>query len=493
VKPNSEVVKQLMDTSADDLINWDLTGNVVGTKGAGIIAKLAASSLPNLQSLNLSGNNVGSPATEELYKALVNHPSLTSINLSGNDIRLGGPALVELVKKNKKITRLDIQGTFLRPLFERLIAINVENNRQAAEKAAPATRKQAKFSFGDPDPTNDSAFADGEDEAFANFGKLNSEDGHHVSFTADAAGGKKVKRRPTVASEVLRDDDIDNFVPQVNEKSDANRQWLFTVLEHHDLFSHLEERELYVCVDAAVEAERVAGDTIFCEDDEDGDLFYVIGHGEVELLVGDEVVKTLKKGDTTQDLMLLYSGTYRETARCATDVRLYSLDRMTYKCALSQASKKKRQMYEGFLSSVEKFKCLTRQELLQLADALKPAVYEAGSKLIKYGEDGLTFFLIVEGVVEVFGRNERNEPIKVCEFKAGDCVGELEFLNDHKCVADVAAKGQVRTAKMNRHHFEMVMGPVKELLARTANESEVYSYYRQTLERMQTDTAPGAH
>mmetsp|Transcript_4197 Transcript_4197/g.13382 ORF Transcript_4197/g.13382 Transcript_4197/m.13382 type:complete len:523 (-) Transcript_4197:362-1930(-) len=492
IKANSAVVKQLAEIDDPAAVtNLDFEGNMVGTKGAVVLAKLAKKSLPKLESVSFSGNNVGSPATEELYKAFVDHPAIARIDLSSNDVRLGGPALVELVKKNKRIVELNVQGTFLRPLFERLIAINVQNNKAQAEKASQSVNKRAQFTFGDPADDDNEEFKQAEEEAFGAFGNFDTAN-HAVTFSKDAQGGKKVKRRPTVSAEVIQEEDVDNFKPQVYEKEEKTRQWLSHVLEHHDLFSHLDDRELLICVDAAVEAERAAGDTIFEEGDEDGDLFYVIGSGEVDLLQDGEVVKTLKRGDCTQDLMLLYVGEYTETARCTTDVVIYSLDRMTYKCAVSQASKKKRAMYEGFLSSVEKFKCLTPHEILQLADALKPAIYQPGQKLIKYGEDGTTFYLIVEGTVEVYGRDDKGESVKVCEFTVGDCVGELEFLNDHKCVADVVAKDELRVAKMNRHHFEMVMGPVKEVLARTANEDEKFAYYRNQLEKMNESQATPA-
>lgn len=486
VKANSAVVKQLPE-SADGFTEWDLTGNIVGTKGVVAILKLATE-LPELQSLNLSGNNLGSAATKDILSHMVSHPNITSIDVSGNDIRLGGPELVELLKKNKRITSLNVDNTFLRPLFVRLIAIQLKKNgANAPAQGGPFadsgnTRAAARFSFGDAADNNDSAFAAGEDEAFSAFGEK------HVAFEGSQKTHGKVPRRPTVCAEVFREDEIDNFTPEVIEKDPKVKQWLMTVLERHDLFSHLEDFELSVAVDAMVEANRMKGDTIFDEEDEEeGDLFYVIGNGEVELTSKGEHVTTLTKGSCTQDLMLMYAQRFRETAVCLTDVTLYTLDRVTYKCVLSKASKKKRAMYEGFLSEVNFLKCLNHMELLQLADALKPASFEDGQTLIKYGEVGETFYLITEGVVDVYGRDDKGEVIKVCDFTAGQNVGELEFINNHKCVADVKARGFVRTAKMNRHHFEMVMGPVKEVLARTASESTVYAYYREKLEKMEKE------
>eukprot|EP00331_Platyophrya_macrostoma_P001118 CAMPEP_0176404896 /NCGR_PEP_ID=MMETSP0127-20121128/53_1 /TAXON_ID=938130 /ORGANISM="Platyophrya macrostoma, Strain WH" /LENGTH=600 /DNA_ID=CAMNT_0017783927 /DNA_START=73 /DNA_END=1875 /DNA_ORIENTATION=+ len=572
VKCNSAVFASLPDDDAATVLtNWDISNLMIGSKGLGPVLDVVAKAT-HLTSLNLSGNNLASLATKDLLERLVSHPSIHTLSLKGNDIRLGGPELVELVKRNRRIKSINIQETFLRPLFVRLIDIQLRKNggegaicddmpqpvanaaavapangttaATAAAASSPtkpsaegdafsigggrrgnrgsgggvkfgdepsqpkssaavassspqntATSEQegaaeespfhsgARFSFGDAAADHDEAFHAAEEEAFGNFRQQISA----VHFDADSAGGKKVPRRPTVCSEVYKEEEIDNFVPEVIEKDPKVKQYLLSLLERHDLFSHLEDFELSVAVDAMYERENSKGDTLYEEGDE-SDTFYVIYSGSVQLSTeGDGPTETKKKGSTMQDLMLLYPGNSRETATCLEDSMLYTLDRQTYRCILSKASKKKRAQYEGFLSTIGFLKAanLTRSELLSLADALKSAQFEAGGSLIKYGEVGETFYIITEGVVEVYGRDDNSNVIKVCEFTVGDCVGELEFINNHKCVADVKAKGFVRVAKMNRHHFEMVMGPVKDVLARNASENTVYEYYRHQLEKME--------
>jgi CRP-like cAMP-binding protein len=483
VKCNSQVYASLPNNAGVDFVEWNLSGNIVGTRGAAVIIAIVAESIPQLQTLNFSGNNLGSAVTKDMLEKLVNHPNISTIDLSKNDIRLGGPELVELLKRNRRITTLNIEDTHLRPLFVRLIEIQLRKNSGKAV-APPSSAADGggahgnRFSFGDENPeAGDTAFAAGESDAFAAFGA--------VQFQTNAGVKPAVPRRPTVCSEVYKEDEIDNFQPDVNEKDPKTKQFLMSVLERHDLFSHLEDFELSVAVDAMAEASRLKDEMIF-EEGEENDLFFVVGNGTVELSFKGEATATLKKGNTAQDQMLLHPGNSRETAKCISDVVLYTLDRQTYRCVLSKASKKKRAMYEEFLNSVGFLKAasLTRNEILQLADSLKPAQFEAGGSLIRYGEVGETFYIIVEGVVEVFGRDDHQNVIKVCEFTKGDCVGELEFINNHKCVADVKAKDFVRVAKMNRRHFEMVMGPVKDVLARNAGESTVYEYYRHQLEKM---------
>lgn len=549
VKCNSAVFSELptQPSATATFTTWDLSNKMIGAKGLSVVLSLVNNPLTNLKILRLNGNNLNSGSTASLLAQLVDHPSLTTLDLADNDIRLGGPELVDLVKRNKKLTQMGLENTFLRPLFVRLIdlALKKRGGSVVGGEAAPAapssptaaarsnstatstastkpgrnsstkvigfkfdegqqngpSQKRTsdsrgeegddddasappnnsaapRFSFGDAAADHDDRFAAAEEDAFANFQ-------HAVHFDTNAAGGKKVPRRPTVCSEVYKEEEIDNFEPEVNEKDPKVRQYLLTTLESHDLFSHLEDYELSVAVDAFYERQNSKGDVLYEEGDE-SDTFYILGSGVVELSLNGEAIETKKKGATLQDLMLLYPGNSKETATCMEDVTIYSLDRQTYRCIVSKASKKKRALYEGFLNSVGFLKAanLAKSEILSLADALKSATFEPHGSLIKYGEVGETFYIIVEGVVEVFGRDDEQHVIKVCEFTVGDCVGELEFINNHKCVADVKAKSFVRVAKMNRHHFELVMGPVKDVLARNASENTVYEYYRHQLERM---------
>lgn len=502
IKPNS-ALSALLPTDAAGAAEFktvNLANNMVGTRGVIAVLKTVQHTCPHLVSLNLSGNNLTSPACKDILTTLVAHPTLTHLDVSNNDVRLGGPELVDLVKKNKQIIELNIEGTFLRPLFERLIAIHLKRNKSldpskkvVAFVEGTSDRKGSKPAFSESGD-DDKPFGGGEDGSpaseggFGNFGDFSEQAGNanHVHFEGGGGGGKRVTRRPTVSAEVINDNDVDNFVPQVNEKDEATRQWLKQLLERHDLFAHLEDFELLIAVDAMMDCERAQGSTLFEEGDDENDSFYIVGSGEVEVHKGDEVT-TLTKGQTTQDLQLMYPQKCTETGVVTQDAMIYMLDRQTYRCVLAKASKKKRAMYEGFLSQVGFLKDMNKSELLQLADALKPANFEAGASLIKYGDVGETFYIIVEGTVEVYGRDDAGASVKVCEFTVGENVGELEFLHNHKCVADVKAKGFVRTAKMNRRHFEMVMGPVKDVLARVAATSDVYKYYRQQLEKMEKE------
>eukprot|EP01004_Peranema_trichophorum_P003212 NODE_2213_length_1652_cov_135.017005_g1896_i0.p1 GENE.NODE_2213_length_1652_cov_135.017005_g1896_i0~~NODE_2213_length_1652_cov_135.017005_g1896_i0.p1 ORF type:complete len:506 (+),score=109.72 NODE_2213_length_1652_cov_135.017005_g1896_i0:113-1519(+) len=181
---------------------------------------------------------------------------------------------------------------------------------------------------------------------------------------------------------------------------------------------------------------------------------------------------------------MLYQQPRATTVYCEQNISTWALDRKTYTHIMHNTFIKKRALYTEFLSKISFLQSMSHKELIQLADALQPDKFKKGEHLISYGEEGTWFYIIVEGVVEVLGRNDKGEKIPVCTFTRGECVGELEFLHNHNTVADVVAQTEeVRVAKLNRAHFEMCMGPIKELLKQSRAVDPVFSYYRGTQEQ----------
>lgn len=88
-----------------------------------------------------------------------------------------------------------------------------------------------------------------------------------------------------------------------------------------------------------------------------------------------------------------------------TDVQLWALDQDTYRRILMGSTMRKRKTYEEFLGKVEILQELDTYERLQMADALVPSRFEDGTEIVKQGDEGNEFFLILEGscvVTQVF-------------------------------------------------------------------------------------------
>jgi len=479
IHPNKHIRDKLFAVSSPtDITSIDVSVTMISSKGFTALISLLPL-LPNLTSLNVSANNVSAEAVSEAIPIWKAQPALTSINLASNHIPMAGQPLYEFVKKCNRITKLDIENTAIRPMFARLIDIWLrKNNGESITKESIDANKGLAQDLDVGQDVKDRE-APGGDESFT-FGDKEIEPNSDKDALDVTLSPRlyQMKRTEAVSNEVITAEALDNFVPRVVPKSDEDKKWAYRVFESHPLFAHLEDYELGVVVDAL---EGVGPKNEGEELSSPGhDTYFLIRTGSVVTAQG-----TLKAGDGFGDRSLLHEAPL--DGQCtigSTPTILYALDREHYQCIVQKSCKKKREQYVNFLKGISFLKNMGYHELVQLADALKGCQFADGEKLISYGEEGTWFYIIREGSVKVLGRDETGDVAtakEVCTFTVGACVGELEFINSHKCVADVIAQGFVRAAKMHKHHFEMCMGPVKDFLKEIAEKDEQYSYYRQKI------------
>ena len=92
------------------------------------------------------------------------------------------------------------------------------------------------------------------------------------------------------------------------------------------LFSHLDENERSDIFDAMFPSNAMPGEIIIQQGDE-GDNFYIIDQGEVEIYVGGEKVLSIGEGGSFGELALIYGTPRAATVKAASDVKLWGIDR----------------------------------------------------------------------------------------------------------------------------------------------------------------------
>lgn len=144
------------------------------------------------------------------------------------------------------------------------------------------------------------------------------------------------------------------------------------------------------------------------------------------------MVTTIGDGGSFGELALIYGTPRAATVRAKTDVKLWGIDRDSYRRILMGSTIRKRKMYEEFLSRVSilgefvfismlkkknifknydlihiiftRTESLDKWERLTVADALEPVSFEDGETIVKQGEPGDDFYIIVEGCAVVLQR-----------------------------------------------------------------------------------------
>jgi CRP/FNR family cyclic AMP-dependent transcriptional regulator len=109
------------------------------------------------------------------------------------------------------------------------------------------------------------------------------------------------------------------------------------------------------------------------------------------------------------------------------------------------------------------FEGLSRKELAQLARVSEDVEVESGNTLVREGETGHEFFVIIDGNVKITRKSRR-----VAKRGPGDFVGEIALLEDVPRTATVTAETPVRafvlTGKDFRHLLDENPGVERKVL-----------------------------
>ncbi|XP_076779550.1 cAMP-dependent protein kinase type I-beta regulatory subunit isoform X2 [Arvicanthis niloticus] len=277
---------------------------------------------------------------------------------------------------------------------------------------------------------------------------------------------KARRRRGGVSAEVYTEEDAVSYVRKVIPKDYKTMTALAKAISKNVLFSHLDDNERSDIFDAMFPVTHIDGETVIQQGNE-GDNFYVIDQGEVDVYVNGEWVTNISEGGSFGELALIYGTPRAATVKAKTDLKLWGIDRDSYRRILMGSTLRKRKMYEEFLSKVSILESLEKWERLTVADALEPVQFEDGEKIVVQGEPGDDFYIITEGTASVLQRRSPNEEyVEVGRLGPSDYFGEIALLLNRPRAATVVARGPLKCVKLDRPRFERVLGPCSEILKR---------------------------
>lgn len=111
-------------------------------------------------------------------------------------------------------------------------------------------------------------------------------------------------------------------------------------------------------------------------------------------------------------------------------------------------------------------------ERQKVAEALEEMTFSDGTVIVKQGEPGVTFYIIKKGSVIIMKKNDSGKEEQVNLLKEGEFFGERALVNSEPRAATVIAKGAVECLTLNQAAFDLLLGPLKEILQRVPWESK---------------------
>ena len=124
-------------------------------------------------------------------------------------------------------------------------------------------------------------------------------------------------------------------------------------------------------------------------------------------------------------------------------------------------------MLRAELKDVPFFSSLSKRELTTVAQQMEEIDLPEGKELVREGDFGHEFFLIVDGTAEVVRGGAR-----VAERGPGEFFGEMALLEEERRTATVTAKSPMRALVMTRQSFRALDRSAPEIHATVAEAIE---------------------
>jgi CRP-like cAMP-binding protein len=120
----------------------------------------------------------------------------------------------------------------------------------------------------------------------------------------------------------------------------------------------------------------------------------------------------------------------------------------------------------AMLGSVPLFSNLTKAQLQNIARTAKERSFHAGDTIVKQGEKGIGFYLILEGQAKVEKGGQ-----SVASLGPGQFFGEMALLDEQPRTADVRANGTVRCLVLSSWEFWAAVGDEPDVLRNLLKET----------------------
>jgi len=275
---------------------------------------------------------------------------------------------------------------------------------------------------------------------------------------------------------VVADDLVDvDHAPEKVKKSEEVNQFIQKAIHQNMLFTAHDDSVLDEVVEYFYPQECKKGDCIIAEGAMAATEFFVIESGDVVVSTNKNgEVCTLSEGQCFGELALLYNAPRNATITVSSDTcKLYVMQRQAFRYVVTNAHKAEDDKHFAFLRGVKLFAPLLSNELTLIDMALTDRVCEPGEHIFSQGDiptAASKFYLVEEGTCEGIVSKDDEEKESFVN-QVGSFFGELALLNDEPRSATISAgPNGCRLLQLSREDFHSLLGPLRTILDRNADE-----------------------
>jgi CRP-like cAMP-binding protein len=250
------------------------------------------------------------------------------------------------------------------------------------------------------------------------------------------------------------------------------------------LFKGTNPNDLDEFVDVFVQRRFRRGTTVIQQGDA-GETFYVVQQGNLDIFInvgeGDNATETqvgvpYGSGSSFGELALLYGSPRAATIRTAVDEDcvLWEITRTAFKGLSYQIEKK---LHDNKLKNLKMVKMgekhlgdiLSASQLESMALATQYMDFNKGDAIVREGERGDSFYMIVTGSVDVYVKSAG--PAKVATLTEHKFFGEKALISSDTRNATCMAATEVTCLTLTREDFNLMLGNFEDLLSGKTKET----------------------
>jgi len=195
---------------------------------------------------------------------------------------------------------------------------------------------------------------------------------------------------------------------------------------------------------------------------------YVVLEGAVVIEGGGSVWQ--QAGSLLGEQQLLYErldDTPLRARAVTAKTKMAHLRRDTFQQHMEGARRAKLEQNMALISSIGLFDGLSVAERFKLADACKNRGYSIDDRIIKQGEAGSEFFILLSGSAKVYRAEGAGVETCIDNKYAGDCFGEQALLSDQpRSATIVAADHGTEVLCIDKNMFDSLLGQLGGILER---------------------------
>jgi cGMP-dependent protein kinase len=221
------------------------------------------------------------------------------------------------------------------------------------------------------------------------------------------------------------------------EKSPEDLLKIKKIIKKHFLFTSIPKSELKVLVKDFLIYKYPDDSYVFCQGS-NGNYFYIITTGAVEVIINDQTKSFLNKESCFGDIALLHDSPRSATIKTIEPTELWVLSRPSFRRAIKSVSKTRFSNNKSFLDSIPFFKALNIKQKNQILGLAVSQDFKCGDRIVTEGDPGDIFYVILKGIVSC-----SIDGLEVRRLGVGEFFGEQALLYTNQRTATVTALSDI--------------------------------------------------